>query len=164
MKQSNSPLSGKPALFWLQPLAGRMCWVHRGRRSGARSSWGEPRPGTQDSLPPARVHWRKVPLKWPCEPVRPLKGSALHSPHSQTLRKEASSAPPPASPVPWQTCRWLVLKAAKITFPGKCFHLQKRTLREILHTAEDFQLFKKQINLFVNKQACSSFHGLTISF
>lgn len=63
MKQSNSMLSGKPALFWLQPLAGRMCWVHRERRSRARSSWGEPRAEIQDSLPPTRVHWRKVTLK-----------------------------------------------------------------------------------------------------
>ena len=115
--------------FWLSPLAGGTCWVHRGRRSSARKQLGVGQelgmglPATHEDGP------EEGSLKWPCEPVRPLKSSVLHSPLYRTSGKLAI-APLLARAASWQTCRWLALATAKITFPGKCFHLLKRTLRK----------------------------------
>lgn len=90
-----------------------------GSRQGWARSWGSRLPLTHKGTPAEGT------LVGPWEPIRRLKISVLRSPPTPTSR-ESSLVLPPARPASWQTHRWL-LTIAKITFPGKCFHLLKRT-------------------------------------
>lgn len=92
MKQSKSPLSGEPAQFWPQSLAAGTLWVWAGRRKrnsarkqlGWARSWRSGLPSTHMGTPAEGT------LAGPCEPVRPLQTSVLHSPPTPTSRKSSS--------------------------------------------------------------------------
>ena len=75
------------------------------------------------------------------------------TPHPTQAPRKPALAPPPAKPASWHTAESSDLTTAKITFPGKRFHLLKRILRKYCTQQWISDLFcSRWIFLSANKQ------------
>lgn len=165
MKQSNQPppipAIREAAWFWLQPLAAGPLWVCRGRkrRSRARKQLGISQELGLRTPPPLHgVNLRRGPCS-DCEPITPLKSFVLLSAHRPQETSPCPSLLQPGQPR-GRCADSSDLTTAKITFPGKCFHLRKRTLRKYRTQQRISNFFLKQMQLSVSEQTGSAVNGL----